>query len=148
MKLRIARNMMVAAAALAFTWPAYGQELNVRAKVPFKFVLGDKLYPAGEYSVQAVAWDNRFTVSIRSVDPKLELKPEPALASVQLHRASMPAKSTALIFHRLRNTYFLNQVWVADSELAREFRRSKTETRMAMDGTKAETVTVAANTAR
>jgi hypothetical protein len=145
MKLRIARNMMVAAAALAFTWAAYGQELNVRAKVPFEFVLGDKLYPAGEYSVQAVASDNRFAVSITSADPKLE---EPALASVQLHRASMPAKSTALIFHRQRNTYFLYQVWVADSELGREFPRSKTETRMAMDGTKAETVTVAANTAR
>jgi hypothetical protein len=148
MKLRIARTMMVAAVALAFTSAAYGQELNVRAKVPFEFVLGDKLYPAGEYSVQAVAADIKFIVSIKSEDPKLELKPEPALASVQLHRTLLPAKSTELIFHRIGNTYFLYQVWVADSAVGREFPRSKTETRMAMNGTKAETVTVAANIAR
>ena len=41
-----------------------------------------------------------------------------------------------MIFHRIGNTYFLYQVWVADSAVGREFTRSKTEIRMAMNGTK------------
>jgi hypothetical protein len=50
-------------------------------------------------------------------------------------------------FTRMGNTYFRYQVWVAGSEVGREFARSKTETHMAMNGTQAETVIVAANVA-
>lgn len=147
MKLRIPRTMLVAVAALAFGSAAYAQELNVRAKVPFEFVLGDKLYPAGEYNLQTVAAANNLSVYIRSVYPKNELKPEPALALTNLQTAATPAKRTELVFHRMGNSYFLYQVWVAGSEVGREFRRSNSETRMAMNGTKAETVLVAANIA-
>ena len=147
MKLRIARTMIVAAAVLVFASAVYAQDLNVRAKVPFGFVLGDKLYPAGEYSLQTVTAANNLSVYIKSVYPKNELKPEPALTLTALQTAPAPAKHTELVFHRMGNTYFLYQVWVAGKEVGREFPRSDSETLMAKNGTKSETVLVAANIA-
>ena len=37
--------------------PAYGQTATLKVKIPFNFVLGDKIYPAGEYAFSA-AEDN------------------------------------------------------------------------------------------
>lgn len=139
MKLRISRTLLVAAAALAFGSAAYSQEVNLRAKVPFDFVLGDKVYPAGEYALQTVMANNS------SLYLKNAEKPKPALLLTDLHTASTPAKHSELIFHRFGDTYFLYQVWVAGSEVGREFSKSKTEIRMAMNGAKSETVSVAAS---
>lgn len=142
MKLRIAKTLLVAAAALAFGATAQAQEVNLRAKVPFDFVLGDKTYPAGEYALQTVM-ANDYSLYIKSQE-----KAKPALLVTDVQTASTPAKHSELIFHRMGNTYFLYQVWVAGSEVGREFPRSKEEIRMANNGSKAETVTVAANIAR
>ena len=69
MKLRISRTLMVAAVALVFGCAAYAQEINVRAKVPFDFVLGHKAYPAGQYAVQAAS-DNTYFLSVKNIDDK------------------------------------------------------------------------------
>jgi len=139
MKLRISRTMLVAAAALTLGSAAYAQKVNVRAMVPFEFVLGDKVYPAGEYAVQSVMTNND------SLYIKNEEGAKPALLLTDPHTAPEPANQTKLVFHRLGTTYFLYQVWVAGSEVGREFPRSRRETRMALNGAKAETVIVAAN---
>jgi hypothetical protein len=139
MKLRISRTLLVAAAALVLGSAAYAQEVNLRAKVPFDFVLADKVYPAGEYALQTVMANNS------SLYLKHEAKAKPALLLTDLHTAATPAKRSELIFHHMGGSYFLYQVWVAGSEVGREFPKSKTEVRMAMNGTKSETVSVAAN---
>ena len=142
MKLRISKTMLMAAAVLAFGSAVYGQEVNLRAKVPFDFVLGDKAYPAGEYVLQTVMANNS------SVYIKNEGGAKPALLLSDLHTATVPAKRSELVFHRVGNAYFLYQVWVAGSEVGREFPRSSMETRLAQNGAKAQTVTVAANISR
>ena len=142
MKLRIARTLMMAAAGLVLGFAASAQQVNVRAKVPFDFLLGDKVYPSGEYALQTVMANNA------SLYIKNEEKAKPALLLTDLQTVAKPAPRTELVFHRMGNTYFLYQVWVAGSEVGRQFSRSKTETRMAMNGTKAETVTIAANISR
>jgi hypothetical protein len=65
MKLRISRTLMVAAVALVFGSAAYAQEINVQTRVPFDFVLGDKAYPAGQYSVQT-ANANTYFLSVKN----------------------------------------------------------------------------------
>jgi len=142
MKLRITRTMAVVAALLAFGSAAHAQEVNLRAKVPFNFVLADNVYPAGEYALQTVMANNT------SLYIKSEAKAKPALLLTDLQTNSTPAKHTELLFHRIGNTYFLYQVWVAGSEVGREFPRSKTETRMARNGAKAETLVIAAQISR
>lgn len=139
MKLRIGRMMIVAAAALALGSAAYGQEVNVRAKVPFDFVLDNRTYPAGEYAVQTVKVDD----SCLYINKEDGVKSGVALTHP--HEANKPAKKTMLLFHRIGGTYFLYQVWVEGSRVGREFPGSPTETQLALNGRKEETVIVAAN---
>ena len=143
MKLRISRTLMVAAVALVFGSAAYAQEINVRARVPFDFVLGDKTYSAGQYAVETAS-DNTFFLSVKNIDDKATqglTSSHPCISS----KPTGPANQGKLVFHRVGNKYFLFRVWVGDSTVGREFPISPREMQMAMNGLKTETVTVTAN---
>jgi len=139
MKFDLSRLTLLAVGALLLGSAAFAQEINVRVKVPFDFMLGDKLYPAGQYSVQNVIPDHQVL--------RLRNGTSRGAAFILYHSASsqVPAERTQLVFHRLGNTYFLYQVQVAGSALGREFQRSHKETEMALNATDKETVIVAAN---
>jgi hypothetical protein len=135
---------MVAAVALVFGSAAYAQEINVRARVPFDFVLGDKTYSAGQYAVQT-AIDNTYFLSVKNIDGKTTqglTSSHPCISS----KPTGPANQGKLVFHRVGNKYFLFRVWVGDSTVGREFPIPPRETEMAKNGLKTETVMVAANT--
>jgi len=138
MRFNLSRLMLFAMGALLLGQAAFAQEISVQTKVPFDFMLGDKLYPAGQYSVQNVIPDHQM----------LRLCNITSQSSVFIfyHPASspVPAERTQLVFHRLGSTYFLYQVQVAGSTLGREFQRGHVETQMALKSDK-ETVIVAAN---
>lgn len=144
MKLNISRTMLLASAALVFGSAAYAQEINVRARVPFAFAVGDKVYPAGEYAVQT-AKANTYFLLIKNQDRTTQgLTPShPCISS----KPASPANQAKLVFHRMGNTYFLFRVWVGGSTVGREFPRSHRETEMAMNSSKTDTVIVAANLA-
>ncbi len=55
MKLNFFRFLALAATLALLGSTAYAQSINVRAQVPFNFVVGDKVYPAGEYTIQTLA---------------------------------------------------------------------------------------------
>jgi hypothetical protein len=137
MKFNLSRLMLFAVGALLLGSAALAQEINVQAKVPFDFMLGGKLYPAGQYSVQNVIPDHQM----------LRLRNKTSLRAVfipyQPASSPVPAERTQLVFHRLGNTYFLRQVQVAGSTLGREFLRSHVETEMALNATDKGTVNVA-----
>jgi hypothetical protein len=134
--------MLLAAAALVFGSTAYAQEINVRAHIPFAFVVGDKVYPAGEYAVQT-AKTNTYFLSIKNEDKTAQgLIPSYLCVST---KPANPANQAKLVFHRMGNTYFLFRLWVGGSTVGREFPRSHRETQMAMNGSKTGTVVVAAN---
>jgi len=139
MKFNLSRFMLLAMGALLLASAAFAQEINVQAKVPFDFMLGGKLYPAGQYSVQNVIPDHQVL--------RLRNGTSRGSAFILYHPASsqVPAEQTQLVFHRLGNSYFLYQVQVAGSSLGREFQRSHKETEMALNATDNETVIVAAN---
>lgn len=142
MKLIISRTMLLAAAALVFGSAAYAQEVNIRAKVPFNFVVGDKAYPAGEYAVQT-AMANTYFLSIKNEDKTVQgLTPSHLCIS---SKPASPANQGKLVFHRVGNRYFLYRVWIGDRTVGREFPRSHRETEMATNEPKTETVIAAAN---
>lgn len=139
MKLGISRALFAAGVALAFASAAYSQTVNIRAQVPFRFVVGDQTYAAGEYAVKTlVAYSNLTYVGNRTEDKS-------AMAVTQPVDSGTPAKNTVLLFHRMGNTYFLYQVWAEGSRVGLEFRQSQREKELAMNRTKPETVRVAAN---
>lgn len=143
MKLSISRIMLLAAAPLLFGSPAYSQEINVRARVPFDFVLGDTAYPAGEYVIQTAMANTSFLSINNEGGTKQGLtRAIPCISSTQ----AIPGNQAKLVFHRIGHTYFLFRVWVGGSTVGREFPRSRHETEMANSPTKTESRIVAANT--
>ena len=139
MRFNLSRLMLFAMGALLLGQAAFAQEISVQTKVPFDFMLGDKLYPAGQYSVQNVIPDHQML--------RLCNRTSQSATFIFYHPASspVPAERTQLVFHRLGDTYFLYQVQVAGSTLGREFQRGHVETHMSLNESDKETVIVSAN---
>jgi hypothetical protein len=132
--------MLLIAAAVTFGSVANAQSVNVRATVPFNFVIGDQVYPAGDYAIQTLAPTIDTFLYLRSrVDSK------PFVVQARKNTAVIPATQTKLVFHRVGTSYFLYQVWSAGSYVSREFPKSHTELRMARNGSSGSQVIVAAN---
>jgi len=135
-KLRVG---FIAIAAVLMATAAQAQTTKVEADVPFNFVVGDRAYPAGEY-----------TLSNQGAVLRIESAEQTSMAGVLTHACmeARPAKQTKLVFHRLGDTLFLYQIWVAGDNYGREFPRSKSEVRLAENHEKSENVIVAANLVR
>jgi hypothetical protein len=139
MKVNLFRLMVFATLAILLGPLAHAQAVPVRAKIPFDFLVGERVYPAGEYVVQPVRNDS-YSLFVRNEHTKAS-----AVTLSYPLSAPEPAKQTMLVFHRVGNTYFLYQIWAGDSRVGRQVAISRTEARMAQKGTKTDTTTVAAS---
>ena len=91
----------------------------VTATVPFDFIVGKYLLPAGDYSVQQASAGMTF---IRSADRKTNLA-----ITTHLSRSLDRQEQTHLVFNRYGNEYFLSQVWIQGSESGTQVRPNKRE---------------------
>jgi hypothetical protein len=133
------RTVLFALTVLLLATAAQAQTTNVKASIPFGFVVGDHAYSAGEYTVKSMAIDG---VAIR-VDNADESAKGMTLSNAC--RSGQPATGTKLVFQRLGDNYFLYQIWTDGSSLGREFPMSKAEVKIAKNYSKPELVIVAAN---
>lgn len=139
MKLNFFRFMVLAAVALILGSAASAQSVSLQAQVPFDFVVGDKVYSAGEYVVKTTGDCNCFLLVANR-----NLKESGMTLSYPL-TSGKPAEHAVLIFHHVGDSYFLQEVWTTGSSIGVGFQRSRTETRLALNGTNSEKTTVAAN---
>ena len=133
------RSVLLALTVLLLATAAHAQTTNVQANIPFDFVVGDRAYPAGDYTVKSMAIDS---AAIRIDNPDESAK------GVTLSNAcekALPATQTTLVFQRLGDNYFLYQVWTKGSSSGREFPMSKAEVKIAKNYGNPELVIVAAN---
>jgi hypothetical protein len=136
MKIRIPRISLVVVTTLIFGSLTPAQQIKLQAQVPFDFVLGNTLYPAGHYTVTTEISNN-----------VLRIEGDHAMAVLTLSIpvvSSVPSREAKLVFHHIRGSFFLYQVWGEKSEAGREFLSSQTEIQMARKGTKAVAIAVAA----
>jgi hypothetical protein len=133
------RSILLALTVLLLATAAQAQTTNVKASVPFDFVVGDHAYPAGDYTVKSMAIDSA-AIRIDNADES-----EKGITLSNACSKAQPAVGTTLVFQRLGNNYFLYQVWTAGNSLGREFPKSKTQVQLAKNDSKAELVIVAAN---
>jgi hypothetical protein len=118
---------------------AQAQTTNVKASIPFDFVVGDHAYTAGEYTVKSLS-QSSSAIRIDNADES-----EKGITLANECQKGQPATQTTLVFQRLGNNYFLYQIWTEGNSLGRQFRVSKKETQLAMNYRKPELVVVAAN---
>ena len=133
------RSILFSLTILLLATAAQAQTTNVKANIPFDFVVGDHAYPAGEYTVKSLSQNS----SALRIDNQDETEKGITLSNA-CHKVQ-PATGTTLVFQRLGDNYFLYQIWTEGNSSGREFRMSKAEVQIARNHDKPELVIVAAN---
>src|SRR5260370_38645946 len=117
-------NWFVAVALVVFSGMAAAQLIGstrVVAQVPFEFMVGNKIVPAGECEVQAITMDGK-TLVIRNAEAKV------GLFSPSSHGESKQGASHyALVFKHYGDRYFLSGIRLQGSKITYRLPESKVE---------------------
>jgi hypothetical protein len=131
------RNLVITAAlALLATTAASAQTVNVKATVPFSFIVGRSTLPAGEYSLQTM--NNGQVLAISNRDAKIT-----NLVLWNACESLRAASGTKLVFHRYADRYFLSQIWTEGNNRGHEIPISEREQETAKNSSMEEVVLVA-----
>jgi hypothetical protein len=134
-------GMMIAVVLMMLPVLASAQQLgpadHVIAKVPFQFMLGNKLAPAGTYVVRPAAtgtWD----LNIQNPAAKLSVAVMTTPDESQVSR-----EGYSLIFHKYGDHYFLTGIGLQGNQVEK-LRESKAEAELRAKGSAPSTETIAA----
>jgi hypothetical protein len=139
--MRNLRSLLFGIAVLAMATAAQAQTA-VKATVPFDFVVGNRVYTAGEYTVKSIG----TTTTTLRIDNTQE--GTGGFVNSNTCREVAPSGMTKLVFHRVGDNYFLYQIWIEGNSAGREFPMSRTETQISQNREKPELIIVAANISR
>jgi hypothetical protein len=107
---------------------AFAQSSNeIRANVPFNFVVNHIELPAGQYSITTMGGSNDVLV-LRGLNNKTV-----KLVNAHAAQANQPADRTKLVFRVYGERYFLSQIWTQGDERGRAFPKSDLESETAKD---------------
>ena len=142
------RSVVFALGLLLVVSAAHAQSGAVLARVPFDFVVGNRVYSAGEYLLSSQGTDHLYIYQrrhgyentlIRNMDESKD-----GMVITRPIKKLDKAEKTVLIFHRCGDHYFLEEVWTEGSTLGRRFPKCKIETQLAKNHIDIEVVMVAA----
>ena len=95
------------------------QERAVKADVPFDFTVGNKLVPAGAYTISAV-WDNVIEIQNRDAHVALLSRTNPD---------DKQSKNGKLVFTKYGDQYFLSEILCTSADMNMAVPASKAEQR-------------------
>jgi hypothetical protein len=120
---RITAIALVAIANFAMAGTSFAQSTGVRANVPFDFTVGNKLLPAGTYTIKE---QSDHVIVIKNHD-----KPIAAVSLVNGDGNRSP-NGGKLKFHRYGSQYFLSEILCDQADMNLRVPTSKTEERTAL----------------
>ena len=124
---RIQAIALLAIANFAMAGTSFAQSNGVRANVPFDFTVGDKLLPAGTYTIKE---QSDHVIVINNHD-----KPIAAVSLVNGDSNRSP-NGGKLKFHRYGSQYFLSEILCEQADMNLQVPTSKTEKRTALQEAK------------
>jgi len=127
--------LITAALAMLATTAASAQSIKVKATVPFSFIVGQFILPAGQYTLKATG--NGQVLEMRNLDAKI------TRLVLSNSCESRPASETKLVFHRYGDRYFLSQIWSEGNDRGHEIPISQREKEIARNSSVQEVVLVA-----
>jgi opacity protein-like surface antigen len=122
-------------AALGMSAAAHAQTTQMKATVPFEFIAGDTVLPAGDYDVHS--WGGK-ALSIHDVTSNA--------GTFLLSNSCQLAKtsdSNKLVFYRYGQRYFLAEIWTAGTHIGRKMSLNQRQTELARNQQKSEVVLMA-----
>lgn len=134
-------GMMLVVVLMMLPVLASAQQLGpadyVVAKVPFQFMLGKKLVPAGTYTVRPAA-NSAWDLNIQNPAAKLSIAVMTTPDESQTSR-----EGYSLIFHKYGDHYFLTGIGLQGNQVEK-LRESKAESELRAKGSLPATETIAA----
>lgn len=119
--------MLVALSGLAVAQLASNS--TIVANVPFEFVVGNKVVPAGQYKVQTMTMDGK-SLAIRNADAKVNM-----VSSTLQTEGKEIASHYSLVFTKYGDTYFLSGIKLEGSKIAYRFPESRAEAELRAQNT-------------
>jgi hypothetical protein len=127
---------------VASAQPALAQDTQIitQAKIPFAFQAGSQVMPAGTYNI---SMQDAHVLLLRESHSKAE-----EFLMVANAYATHAPKTSAIVFDRRGDKYFLRQVWTANNDSGVECPkpRAEKELELAQKDAPHSTVTLALNT--
>ena len=109
---------------LAFTGIAVAQKIGsatIVTDVPFEFVVGNRIVPAGQCTVQAATMDGS-SLAIRNAGAKVSL-----FSPINTSEAKLASAHYAMVFTRYGDRYFLSGIKLKGSKVLYRLPESKGE---------------------
>jgi len=104
-------------------WPLYAQSsVTLKSDIPFDFVVADRSFPAGTYTVRTLS---PGVALVQSADYK-----SAGIVSTLGKKNLDPANGTKLVFRRHGKTHFLGEIWTRGDDNGREILKCKAEREM------------------
>jgi hypothetical protein len=123
----------------------HAQSSNVQtANIPFEFSVGDKTFPAGEYSVSRLnPQSDKAALAIKSADGRMS-----KIVLTMPVQAGRAQEKATLVFSRYDKQYFLAEVWTPADNTGLELPKSRSERTLARHAgeKESERVAIALNT--
>ena len=117
---RITAIALFVIAAFITTGRAVAQDRAVRATVPFDFTVGDKLLPAGTYTITTASSD---VIELRNYDRRI------AILSTATPDSKESRNGSKLVFDKYGDQYFLSEILCQSASMNVNLPTSKAEKR-------------------
>jgi hypothetical protein len=114
---------LLAIANFAMAGTSIAQSNGVRANVPFDFTVGNKLLPAGTYTIKE---QSDHVIVIRNYDKPI------SMVSLVNGASNRSATGGKLTFHRYGSQYFLSEILCGQANMNLKVPTSETEQRTAL----------------
>lgn len=118
---------------------------QMKANIPFRFVIGNQTLPAGEYTVRYVNQDSGKTALLfRSMDGKTN-----RIVNMNTTEGTAGELKASLVFNQYGDQYFLSEVWTGSDQYGLSLPKSRAERQQGeLSKLEAKRVTVALNARR
>lgn len=114
-----------------------GQTIYFRANIPFDFRMGEKLMPAGVYTIQHSGASPVLSLQSTGTNHAALALTIPSL------RSAVP-NTGQLTFNRYGDTYFLSKIWTAGSRAGLQLPKTSSEKKVARNAGLLQTAHVSA----
>ena len=116
----------------------FAQSQRARINIPFSFVVGQKSFPAGEYTVEPNSKDTLTVWSLKGENNK-----DAIVFTTNSVRSDRNNEQTKLVFSKYEDQHFLAQVWMAGDQNGRELVVTTSEKYLVKNGIQRESVVIA-----
>lgn len=103
---------------------AQAQSANqMKAHIPFSFIIGNQTLPAGDYTVRYVNQDSGKTALLfKSTDGR-----NARIVNMMTTQKSGPQENASLVFNQHGDSYFLSEVWTGGDQYGLTLPKSRAE---------------------